>query len=330
MFRNKFYILLLVVSVAQAASAENWANKLFKVKSHNFGTVARNAKTQFSFEVTNPYVADIHISGVRASCGCTTPLVTKDTLKTYEKGEIIAVYNTDRFLGKRGATLTVTIDKPYYAEVQLRVSGYIRSDITVEPSSIDFGPLAKGSELEKRARISYHGGGSWQLTNVEKTSEHLDASILPVPNRSGVYDLVVRLKPTAPVGAIFDELKLVSTDRTATRMPLLVQGNVRSSVSVSPASLFLGVVPLGQEASGRLIVKGKTPFKITGIKSSNDAIAFTVPDKTRRLHVLPLTFTADNAPHKMNATIEIQTDMDGGSATTCEIFAAVVESAASK
>ena len=50
-------------------------------------------------------------------------------MKTYEKGAIVATFNTNSFHGQRGATLTVIIDKPFYAEVQLHVRGYIRSDV---------------------------------------------------------------------------------------------------------------------------------------------------------------------------------------------------------
>ncbi|MGO8744919.1 MAG: DUF1573 domain-containing protein [Thermoguttaceae bacterium] len=58
-----------------------------------------------------------------ASCGCTTPIVEKDTLKTYERGAVLAHFNTDRFNGPHGATLTVTFDRPMFAQVQLNVSG---------------------------------------------------------------------------------------------------------------------------------------------------------------------------------------------------------------
>ena len=85
-------------------------------------------------------VGIVHISGVRASCGCTTPSISKDTLKTWETGAIIAKFNTDSFLGKKSATLTVTIDKPFYAEVQLNVAGYIRSDIVFNPGAVRLEP----------------------------------------------------------------------------------------------------------------------------------------------------------------------------------------------
>ena len=52
-------------------------------------------------------------------------------MKTYEKGAIVATFNTDSFHGQRGATLTVIIDQPFYAEVQLHDRGYIRTDVDV-------------------------------------------------------------------------------------------------------------------------------------------------------------------------------------------------------
>ena len=46
---------------------------MFSVTDHNFGTVARGADTVFKFEVTNPYKQDMILTGVRSSCGCTSP-----------------------------------------------------------------------------------------------------------------------------------------------------------------------------------------------------------------------------------------------------------------
>ena len=108
---------LLAAIIAPQASAQQWARKMFKVAKHDFGTVARGSAQQFSFVLTNIYKETVHIVGVRSSCGCTSPKVTKNTLKTYEKGAILAVYNTKSFTGSKSATLTVTIDKPFYAEV---------------------------------------------------------------------------------------------------------------------------------------------------------------------------------------------------------------------
>ena len=96
--------LLVVLLLAAPCAAQEWADKMFETRSHDFGTIARAAKAEFAFELTNLYLEDVHIASVRASCGCTTPRIEKETLKTYEKGAIIAHINSESFLGRQGAT----------------------------------------------------------------------------------------------------------------------------------------------------------------------------------------------------------------------------------
>lgn len=131
--------LAAAVAPCDAVSAQEWATKMFSTTSHNFGTVAKGSKTEYRFVFRNIYKEPLHVVGVRTSCGCTSPEVTVRDLKTHETGEVVAKFNTRTFLGQHGATLTVTFDKPYYAEVQLRVAGNIRGDVTFEPPFVDLG-----------------------------------------------------------------------------------------------------------------------------------------------------------------------------------------------
>ncbi len=118
---------------------------MFKATEHDFGTVARGSKAEYRFVFENLYMEDVHIAGVRTSCGCTTPSVENATVKTYDQGDILAHFNTPTFLGQRAATLTVTIDKPFYAEVQLHIKGFIRNDVLVDPGSVQIGSVDQGT-----------------------------------------------------------------------------------------------------------------------------------------------------------------------------------------
>ena len=113
MIRKVVGILVLGVFVVTPCFGQEWAQKMFKVTDHDFGPVARGAKAEFSFVCENIFLEDIHLAGVRTSCGCTTPRVENALLKTYDKGAIVAHFNTDSFTGPHGATLTVTIDRPF-------------------------------------------------------------------------------------------------------------------------------------------------------------------------------------------------------------------------
>ena len=155
-------IVVLAVFISVPASAQQWATKMFQTTSHDFGVVARGQKAEYAFVFENLYVETIHIAGVHASCSCTTPEVKNSTLKTHDTGIILAKFNTSTFRGAHGATLTVTIDKPFFAEVQLQVRGYIRSDVELAPGSVDFGEIEQGHPYDQDIMVNHAAGDEWR------------------------------------------------------------------------------------------------------------------------------------------------------------------------
>ncbi|MEZ6078390.1 MAG: DUF1573 domain-containing protein [Pirellulaceae bacterium] len=75
-------------------------NRSPEARMHDFGTVARAANTEHRFYVKNNHSSDMHISSIRASCGCTTPIVETEWIKPGETGSILARFNTGTFTGK--------------------------------------------------------------------------------------------------------------------------------------------------------------------------------------------------------------------------------------
>ncbi len=315
MFRNLSLAIVALLGLLSPVVGQEWASKMFEVRAHDFGTVARGAKTQYEFEITNLYEEDIHIAAVRSSCGCTTPSITKPLLKTWEKGSILAVFNTGSFLGQRNATVTVTIDKPFFAEVQLRISGYIRSDVVFNPSFIDLGNFDQGTPIEKRVAVAYSGRNTWTIKDVRSANAAFEVELDNPQREPGrvVYNMTVRLKPDAPAGYIRDELALITDDSSGGSIPLLVEGRSVAPITVSPASLSLGDLTPGQKITKQIVVHGKKPFTINSIKSSVDGFEFKQPEDAKTTHVIPFTYTAGDKPGKLAATISIETNLGGGS-----------------
>ncbi len=312
MKRTTLIAIATLLLTAQCAVAQQWAKKMFPVTRHEFGTVAAGSKTEFSFEFTNLYKEEVHIASVRASCGCTTPSIVKPTLKTFEKGAILARFNTGTFQGHKSATITVTIDKPFYAEVQLSVDGYIRRDVVFQPGSVEFGSTDSGKPVERTIKVDYAGRADWQIVDVRSANGSLEVEMTPTSRQGGRvgYELLVRLKDSAPVGYINDQLVLVTNDHNKTSVPLSVTGRVLSPVTVSPASLFLGVLKPGQQVTKQLIVKGKTPFHITSV-SCEDCFDMQTPSEAKKLHIVPVTFTAGDDPGKVTYKLSLKTDISG-------------------
>ncbi len=128
--------LFLMSTFAFPANAADWARSMFGSTSHDFGTVARAAKTEYQFQFENRSNQTIHVRSVRTSCGCTTPMIVTETVEPGQTGTILARFNTHTHTGQRQATVTVTFDRPQFTEVQLLVKGYIRSDIVFNPGKV--------------------------------------------------------------------------------------------------------------------------------------------------------------------------------------------------
>jgi hypothetical protein len=327
MLRFAGTIAALTVAAATTASAEQWADKMFQQRTVDFGAVPRAAKIEHEFLVTNPYKQDVHIASVRSSCGCTQPRVLTETIKPGETGKILAAFNTHAFTGQRGATVTVTIDRPEWAEVQLQVRGYIRTDVVLSPNYVNFGSVSEGAESEQKIAVNYAGRNDWKITGVKSNSPYVTADVKETKRENGrvSYELDVKLADNAPKGYLNDELTLLTNDQRATKFPVKVEGRIVPELAVSPAALLLGSVQPGQEVTKQIVVRAAEPFKIVDVRCSEQGVSCQPSDEAKAVHLLPIKFTVPNKPGKVECKIEIITDRAGQHSTTvplsCDIDA---------
>jgi hypothetical protein len=311
-------------------SAEQWARKMFKETHHDFGSVSRNAKVEYAFTIENCFEEDVHIVSVRSSCGCTTPVLTKKTLKSWEKGELIAQFNTRSFIGTKTAEITLVIDRPYYAEVKLTVGGTIRSDIVVEPGEVRFGDVDVGTSKTVDLKISYAGRKDWKINDVRGDVECLEVRLDPVQRQGTLtnYTLHIKLTDKATVGDILDELVVVTNDDKNETFSLPVSGRIVPPVSITPALVALGDVGKGKSAQQRLIVRAKRPFSVSGVDCEDERFNFAIPDGSRTVHVIPFTFTgqlqgeSDNG--KLQQKILVRTSLGEGMSAETTVSGRVV------
>lgn len=300
-------VLLVPMLAAQAA---DWSDKAFPIKSHDFGTVAVAAKTEFVFPVVNPFSGTMHIRTVRASCGCTTPIVETEYIEPNESGTIRARFNTDTFRGKRGATLTVVIDQPMYTEVRLRVDGYIRSDMVFHPGALEFSKLTQGESVTKSTQVLYAGRSDWEIVDARSNHPWLIPTVKETSRGNGRvnYEIHVSVREDAPTGFFQDEILVFTNDRSMPRVPLRVAGEVDSTLTISPQAIALGSIKPGQSVSQKLILIGREPFAIDSIEADGWDIEFTPVSEAKKTHILMTQFTPNSdATGPVKSTIVIRT-----------------------
>ena len=317
---NKHFALLTLAALTVVCSGrlslgQEWATAMFDHTQHDFGMVARGAKVEHVFTLKNLYVEDVHIANVRTSCGCTQPRFTKDTLKTYETGQIIATVDTRAFMGRKDATITVTFDKPFPAEVQLHTYVYIRSDVVFEPGEVLFSGVPAGTAAARKVQLSYAGRNDWQIVKAVPSVPFLDVKLVETARGGGQvrYEITVTLQPDAPPGYFSERIDLTTNDvrSDAQRVSLPVEGSVVAAVSVQPSQVLLGVVRPGNTLARNIVIQAREPFQVLGVDGPDDRFRFVIPNGKKSVTVIPMTFEAASQTGEIRGEIVVRTDLPG-------------------
>ena len=317
--------LATILAGGHSVRAQSWARKMFPTASHDFGTMARGSNAEFTFELNNIYREDVHITDVYSTCGCVQPKVAKRWLQTGEQGQIVCQFNTRSFTGFKNATVVVKFDKPFPSEVHLDVSGNVRGDVVFKPGAVQFNTVDQGNSAQTSVQVDYAGRLDWRITDIRSGSNQLAAELIETRRSAGrvTYTLLVRLMDTAPAGNLHELLTIVTNDPRSSNILLLVEGRVSAPLTVSPASLSLGTVKPGQHVSRRLVVRARTPFEIVRVTCDDDCFSFQLPEGSKTLHLIPVTFTAADRSGKTVETIQIETNLGKGSRAECVVTATV-------
>ncbi len=293
---------------------------------HEFGTVARSAKTEHRFAILNIYKEPLELNGVRASCGCTTPIIEDKVIQPGQVGYILARFNTGTHTGQKQATLTVTLGKPAFRELQLTVKGYIRSDIVFNPGQLDFGTVAEGEGKNLEVDLAYAGRSDWQVLGVTANAPFIKPSITEVSRKNGqiAYKISADLTAAAPAGPLNFQVILQTNDNRLKQVPIAVLGQVQAKLEVNPAQLALKNVKAGETLQERFVLRGIKPFKVLEVQSEDIEVEFQPSEEAKAVHLLVLRLKPD--PSKANgiSTLLFKTDMEDDHSVTTQLTYTIV------
>ncbi len=304
-------LLLVGMSSPVFAQQLDWAQKMFSELKVDFGNVASGSDTRYQIEVKNIYKEQVRILNVGTTCGCTAAKPSQKVLETGETAYIEVVMNTVKFKQQKNSNVDVSLaftdanGATTSKSVRVPISAYIRQDIVVEPGNVDFGAVDAGAGARRTVRVSYSGRTDWHVQSVQVNSDYLEAEVREVQRSAGFngasvinYELIVQVKPSAPVGVIRDKINLLTDDAANPMVPVLIEAKVEPDIVVSPGTLLLGdnIIP-GSDRTYTVVIKGKKPFAIEFIECESDLECFKVvmTKDVKTVHVLQLSFTPPEA-----------------------------------
>jgi len=186
---KKLGILLLFVTAA-CSKGQSTSPKIYAPIDHfDFGKVVEGQIVNHDFEIQNTGNAELNISDVHASCGCTAAKPEKSDLKPGEKTNINVSFNSSNRIGEQEKYIYVISNDEQNSELKFLLKGIVidksvgltkdvkAPKLVLLESQHDFGEVEEGKVVE--TYIGFKNDGQVDLTiNDVKTSCGCTAALL--------------------------------------------------------------------------------------------------------------------------------------------------------
>lgn len=159
-----------------------------KSMNHDFGTITEGQVVKYKYEIENKGTAELKISMVRATCGCTAAKPDKMNLRPGEKTFIQVEFNSENRLGPQEKFIYVSSNDPVNPEFKLSFTGVIvdknaahkranKPKLKLNQSSYDFGNVEEGKVVDVKIGFRNEGKSVLVISDV-KTSCGCAAALL--------------------------------------------------------------------------------------------------------------------------------------------------------
>ena len=123
--------------------------------------------------------------------------------------------------------------------------------------------------------MEYAGVLDWRISEVMARDLPVKATVKEKYHRPGQvgYRLEVMLAANAPAGTLKQDLFLKTNDPASPLVPVLVEANVQTSLSVTPSSLKVTGVKVGEPLEQRVAIRTTRPFTVTAVDGLGNGVA---------------------------------------------------------
>jgi hypothetical protein len=230
----KISFFLALIIVCSSAAGQQADQLIFNETIHDFGTIDENAgNAVFEFSFTNNSGRPVNIVSVSASCGCTTPGWTKETIERGKTGFVKASFDPRGRPGYFNKTLTVNtnLNGPSIvlqikgtvtnADMENDVSRFaiVNGSLRLRAREVNFGKVFINRPAIAQEIPLYNAGTRTIKIDSVKAPQYLKVEI---PDSIGsqqkitmkvTYNAMLRNQ----YGFLADKIDLVTNDETAPR-----------------------------------------------------------------------------------------------------------------
>ena len=288
----------------------------FASDKYTYGTIEEGKIVHHTFEFTNTGTADLIITAVRPTCGCTVAGDYDKEVKPGENGKIPITLDTSGFDGYLAKTIKVITNIPgdsnYFI---LTMEGTVKVSVDVSPRKLDFGNIEgeRRVPLEGTITISNRLSDPFTITDVIDVTDDLT-----IPNvtaskdnvetkmetlKAGfVYALTITVKPPFKHGQVIGIIQIKTDSTIVPEINTQFSYSTEPLVKAFPNPLFVDKdeIAKGREQLLNIVCEPGYDMRIGDLSVNNNEVKVIVQEveRGRKYTVVlkfPKNFTFDPA-----------------------------------
>ncbi len=307
--------LLVLLALPFAADAQGVSAKgpVIKVSPGiiELGTMPQEGVKHSQTVITNTGTDSLRISEIKSECGCTVPDVLKRVLAPGDTTMLKITFRSKHYKGDLLKRVTVVSNDPASPRTQVKVKVQVLQLLQVSPELTQFGQVLRGTTPSRTITFKAAREDSLVIESVPLPEEKFTYRLDPIdePDSTG-FDLVVTLKPDAPIGHITARPG-IKNNLTTIPWTIYLKGKVHGFFRVNPATLSLGRFKMGviKTATIRVEAAAEGQHRVLSVTPSIDQIGVTWKAvEEGRIYEITLTTGPDLPAGPIREELRIETD----------------------
>lgn len=228
--------IFLVINFLPLAAGQKGPSINFDNPTENALKVFEGETISHIFNFKNAGDAQLEITGVEPSCGCTSALPVPNKVAPGQGGQIKVEIKTEGFAAQSRSlaeavpvskTVVVRTNDPTQPQVVLTVNFSVAAEIVASEPSIFFGSNPRGQTVTRELAIEIAPDRPVKLLGAESTDENVTVKLEPAADgKDKKFRLIVVQKPTTAEGVHSGNIVIKTTSQLRPQIVVSVRGIV--------------------------------------------------------------------------------------------------------
>lgn len=230
-------------------------------------------------KVFNRGDGELQITNVATSCNCTVGRIDKKIVPPGGETELFITIYPNKIPGFEATRmLTISSNDPNMSDFGLPVTSYVTPELEVAPESMNLGAIQAGKGYDRHYVVRQLIDDPVNITAARSTQQYIDVTYSLRPEDQWAkpghreYDLVLHVKPDAPVGRLDSRLALEVDLKRVPRLMFDITGVVHNQpYSIVPRTSIYSNVEPGDTLENAYTLTADEPITIGDFESDGDS-----------------------------------------------------------